>query len=79
MHLYLIGGEQKRRFVIGDDDEHHFKTAIIVQLDTDSGVAKLEAKYQTPLSVKCHPDSYLTRYSRPEDCRPKLDRHDEGH
>jgi hypothetical protein len=43
MHLYLIGGEQKRRFVVGDDDEHHFKTAIIVQLDTDSGVAKLEA------------------------------------
>ena len=60
MHLYLIGGEQKRRLVIGDDDEHRFKTAIIVRLDTDSGVAKLEAEYQSPLNVKCHPDSSNT-------------------
>ena len=60
MHLYLIGGEQKRSFVIGDDDEHRFKTAIIVRLDTDSGLASVETEYQSPMSVKCHPDSSNT-------------------
>jgi hypothetical protein len=60
MRLYLIGGEQKRRFVVGDDDERRFKTAIIVRLDTDSGVATVETEYQSPLSVKCHPDSSNT-------------------
>jgi hypothetical protein len=29
---------------------------VIVRLDTDSGTAKLEAEYQSPLKVKCHPD-----------------------
>jgi len=57
MHLYLLGGHQKTRWIRPVRAEHRFDLALIVRVDTESACCERIVEYVTPNDAKPQPES----------------------
>jgi hypothetical protein len=57
MHLYILGGHQKKRWFWPVDATNRFDLALIIRLDTDSDTSERVVEYQTPTEAKANPGS----------------------
>jgi hypothetical protein len=57
MHLYLLGGHQKTRWIRPVRAEHRFDLALIVRVDTESACCERIVEYVTPNEAKPQPES----------------------
>ena len=57
MHLYVLGGHQRSRWLRPLHPERRFDKALILRLDTDSGQVERMVEYRSPADVKAHPEA----------------------
>ena len=55
--LYVVGGRQKERIFRREDEWNLYGSAIILEIDTDSGTARTCVEYKTPADAKADENS----------------------
>jgi hypothetical protein len=62
--LYILGGRQRKALLRDPDKEWHwYEAAVILELDTDSGIARTCVEYETPPEARAQDNSSINFHS----------------
>src|SRR5579862_1650012 len=56
-HLYVLGGKQRKLILKQQEEWNLYESALILKLDTESGIVQTCVEYQTPSEARAHEHS----------------------
>jgi hypothetical protein len=59
MHLYVLGGKQRKLLLKQEEEWNLYESALILKLDTQSGSVQTCVEYRTPPDARAHEDASI--------------------